>query len=76
MCFLGHYQNETNVESTPTDFEINVYELMVMGLKIGIRYEEYRDMDFVTLLNLLDASMPKKKPKYRTATQKDIDAIT
>jgi hypothetical protein len=50
--------------------------MMVMGLKIGLRYEDFGKMDYVTLINLLDASMPPKKEPYRKATQKDIDMIT
>ena len=46
------------------------------GLRIGLRYEDYGKMDYVTLINLLEASMPSKKEKYRKATQKDIDMIT
>lgn len=39
--------------------------------------DDYHDMDFVMLINMLDCSFPKKeqKPKYRKATQKDIDMI-
>ena len=51
--------------------------LIASALKIGIRYEELYDMGFVALINILDAAAPKKqtKPKYREATQKDIDMI-
>lgn len=51
---------------------------MVIGLKLGIKLNDYNNMDYPLLVNLIDASLPKevKKPKYRTATQEDIDMIT
>ena len=50
--------------------------LISMGLKLGVTLDNMKDMDFVYLINLLDASLPQTKPKYRKATQKDIDLIT
>ena len=53
--------------------------LIANAIRSGIRYEELHDMDFVLLINILDAMLPKKaepKPKYRQATQKDIDWLT
>lgn len=47
-----------------------------MGLKLGLTIQDMGEMDFVYLINLLDASMPTQKPRYRKATQKDIDMIT
>lgn len=40
--------------------------------------DDYNNMDYPLLVNLIDASLPKKeeKPKYRMATQEDIDMIT
>ena len=49
---------------------------MVMALRLGIRMNDFANMDYPLLVNLLDASIPKPKPKYRKATQKDIDMIT
>ena len=49
---------------------------MVMGLRTGIRLDDFNNMDYPLLVNLLDASIPKPKPKYRKATQEDIDMIT
>lgn len=63
-------------QSKDKEFDIDIYGLMAAGLKIGLRYEDYGKMDYVTLINLLDASLPPKKEPYKKATQKDIDMIT
>ena len=44
-------------------------------MRMGFRYSELHDMDFVGIINILESILPKKteKPKYREATQKDID---
>lgn len=82
VCFQGKFRNskEDEEKSKTSQDEIDIYELMVIGLKIGIRMDDYNNMDFPMLFNLLDASIPKRveetKPKYRMATQKDIDMIT
>ena len=45
---------------------------------MNLKYVDLHDMGFVELINILDAMLPKKvsKPKYRTATQDDINMIT
>lgn len=42
-------------------------------MRMGFRYSELHDMDFVGIINILESMLPKPKPKYREATQKDID---
>ncbi len=78
VCFQGKYRNETKKSNETKDTEIDIYELMVLGLKVGIKMDDYNNMDYPLLVNLIDASLPKKeeKPKYRMATQEDIDMIT
>ena len=77
LCFHGHYQREPSeaevVRNRNKDIEIDVYEMIALGLKIGLRMEDMGNMDFVFLINLLDTIMPKK---VRKPTQADIDMIT
>ena len=78
MCFQGRYRTEDKAERKESDRQLDIYELMAFGLKVGISMKDYDDMDFPLLVNLLDASLPKQKdkPKYREATQEDIDFFT
>ena len=78
MCFQGRYRTEDKSEHKESDRQLDIYELMAFGLKVGISMKDYDDMDFPLLVNLLDASLPKQKdkPKYREATQEDIDFFT
>ena len=78
MCFQGRYRTEDKSERKESDRQLDIYELMAFGLKVGISMKDYDDMDFPLLVNLLDASLPKQKdkPKYREATQEDIDFFT
>ena len=78
MCFQGRYRTEDKAEHKDSDRQLDIYELMSFGLKVGISMKDYDDMDFPLLVNLLDASLPKQKdkPKYREATQEDIDFFT
>lgn len=78
VCFVGKYRTEPqNNNNNDEEEKFDIYEVMVMGLRIGIRLDDFNDMDYPMLINLVDASLPKKieKPKYRLATQEDIDRI-
>jgi len=64
---------------TDQDLDIDVYSLIATGLKVGLRLNDFYELDFVTLINILDSfyeSNNHRKPKYREATQQDIDMIT
>lgn len=80
MCFQGKYTNENKEDKKEEqDRELNIYELMAMALRLGIRMDDFSDMDFPLLVNLLDASIPKqekKQTKYKEATQEDIEFYT
>lgn len=81
VCFVGKYRTEpqTKKNNTNDEEQFDIYEVMVMALKIGIRLDDFNNMDYPMLINLIDASIPKvqKEPKqrYRMATQQDIDMI-
>lgn len=81
-CFQGKYRKtiDENKKDGNSEEDIDIYELMVIGLRLGLRMNDFDNMDYPMLANLIDASIPKKaeeeeKPKYRIATQKDIDMI-
>lgn len=71
MCFVGHYRNKNKTDNE-TNEEFDVYDMIALALKCGIRYEDLGEMSYTTLANILDAFMPKKKKP----TQAQIDMIT
>ena len=83
-CFHGKYKREIPEEERvkDPDFDIDIYQLLASGIKFGLNFTDFYELDFVTLINLLEVYSPdaqkNKDPmhKYRKATQKDIDLIT
>lgn len=49
-----------------------MYDLLAMSLKIGIRLQDWKDMDFVDLANVIYSAMPKKETEPK---QSDIDYL-
>lgn len=80
LCFQGKYRTEPSEDeirkSKGKDLDLDVYMLIGSALRAGLRLSDLEDMGFVMLINILDPMMPKPKPKYRKATQEDIDMIT
>jgi len=72
-CFKGTYLESDSTDKKTDDVELNVFELMVMGLKLGISYTDFYEMNLVTLINILTTAY---KPKKRKPTQEEIDLIT
>lgn len=68
--FVEEFKNKE--ETSGTGKSIDVYDLLAMSLRIGIRLEDWKDMSFVGLANVLYSSMPKEQ---NTARQKDIDML-
>lgn len=71
VCFAGHYRNKNKSEEKSNE-DFDIYDMIAIALSKGIRYSDLGDMTYVTLANILDAYMPKKKKP----TQADIDMIT
>lgn len=68
---VGYLRNKDNNDSQSSG-ETDIYDVIATALRIGIRYEELGNMSLITLMNIIDAYMPKKhKP-----TQEEIDLIT
>ena len=72
LPFVEEFKNKEETTSNSKGKGIDVYDLLAMSLKIGIRLEDWKDMSFVGLANVLYSSMPKDKEK---AQQKDIDML-
>lgn len=83
LCFHGKYKYEHDKEEKKKqsqDDEFDIYDLILSGMRVGIAYDDFHDMDYVTLINILETyyrsiSKQKNKSKYREATQQDIDMI-
>lgn len=71
MCFVGHYRNKSN-ENNDKKTDVDVYDIIAIALKLGIRYQDLGLMSYTTLANITDAYLPKKK----VPTQAQIDLIT
>jgi len=72
LCFKEKFKQITNKEDN--NKEIDIYELMLLSIKLGIPLSEWKHITFATLSNLIaTASEMLNKTKEETASQKDID---
>lgn len=74
QCFKEKLKKAS--EEANSDDEIDIYELMIVSIKIGIPLSEWKNLTFATLSNLITtASEFNKKTRERSsnANQQDID---
>lgn len=67
--FKGN-SNHTTQSSSSED--IDIYDIVAVALKFGLRMEDLKDMTLVSLSNIIYSYTRKREPM---ATQKDIDAF-
>ena len=66
------YQGNYKIVSTSGDDEpIDEYEVVALAKKLGITFDEMRQMSFVSLINIMLSSVEQQKE----ATQEDIDRM-
>lgn len=67
------YQGNYKITNLPkSDEPVDEYEVVAMAKKIGITFEEMKQMTFVSLINILLSSVEEHDNK---ATQEDIDRM-
>ena len=64
----------TKRSSDDKEVEMNIYDVVAMSLKCGIRIDDLKEMSFESLAYILESFIPKKeKEGVKEATQQEID---
>jgi hypothetical protein len=67
------YQGNYKITNLPkSDEPVDEYEVVAMAKKLGITFEEMKQMSFVSLINILLSSVEEHEQK---ASQEDIDRM-